>query len=106
MSKLQNMNPKTPQEYEDFADTLGEHCQKFNQEILFKDFVKKLVEDLCESLPPEKITDISNHVHRFQQTRIREEKSGNVTYHLRQPQVGGESDDDDIGQTNLYDDFM
>lgn len=100
------MNPKTPQEYEDFADTLGEHCQKFSEVIQFKDFVKKLIDDLCENLPPEKIMHISNHVHRFQQTRSREEKSGNINYHLRQPQVGGESDDDDFGQTSVYDDFM
>lgn len=108
MSKLQNMNPKTPQEYEDFADTLGEHCQKFSEKIIFKDFMKRLLSDLCEGLPPNKITEISNHVHRLQQTRAREEKSGNITYHLRQQKEGGDDDldDDDLGQTNLYDDFM
>ncbi|KAK8860692.1 hypothetical protein M9Y10_012357 [Tritrichomonas musculus] len=108
MSKLQKMEPKTPQEYEDFADTLGEHCQKFSDKLPYKDFVKNLIDALCESLPPEKITEIGNHVHRFQQTRSREEKSGDVQYHLRQAPADGDSegDDDDLGQTNLYDDFM
>lgn len=107
MSRLQSMQPTTAKQYEDFADTLGEHCQSFHTNLYYKTFVQELIEKLCDDLPPAKLLDITNHIHRFAQTRAKEEKAGDVQYHLRQPvdDAQDNSSDDDT-QTGLYDDFM
>ena len=101
-SRLQKMMPKNRSEFEDFADTLGEHCQQFCEHIQYKKFVEELISDLCQELPPEKITEISAHVKRLAQNRKKQEKSGNIEYHLKQPDEET-PERDDLG---LYDDFM
>ncbi|OHT03587.1 hypothetical protein TRFO_29022 [Tritrichomonas foetus] len=105
-TKLMTMVPKNRAEYEDFADTLGEHCQKFNDHIHYKQFVQDLIDSLCESLPADKIDEIGNHVKRMADTRKKEEKTGNINYHLRQGVEDDFEGNDSDGMTDLYDDFM
>jgi hypothetical protein len=103
-SQLAGMKPRTADELQGFAYSLGEHTRKFNDNIQYKTFVQELVEALTVGLKPDQFNEICKHIDRLATQRAKEERSGNVTHVL--PQGGGDDSDDGAADQGLYDDFM
>ena len=103
-SRLQKMNPKTLDDLQDFAYTLGEHCQDFDNHIQYKSFVEGLIGELVSTLKKEELESVRKHVDLLATKRAKEEKTGNVSHFLEAKKEGSDSDDDD--GMGVYDDFM
>jgi hypothetical protein len=95
--------PTTPGDLQTFAYTLGEHTKKFSGYVQYKTFVKELLEQLTKDLKPNQLNEIYIYIDRLTQQRAQEEKTGNGTYVLNQPD-GDDSDDQD--PAGLYDDSL
>jgi hypothetical protein len=99
-SQFAGMKPRTADELQEFASSLGEHTRKFSDDIQYKTFVQELVEVLMVGLKPDHLNEICKHVDLLETQRAKEEQSGNFTHGL--PQGGGDDSDDGGADQGLY----
>lgn len=102
--------PKTLQEFQDFAYSLGEHTQTFSDDVQYKTFIQNLLKDLMKGLTWEESNKILVHLNQLKTERAKQEKAGDVVHFLKNKEGSGSDDESDDsfgeGPNDLYSDFM
>ena len=109
--QMSKANPKTLQDFEDFAYALGEHAQSFSNDVQYKQFVQDLLQDLMKDLTPDERKKVLEHIDKLSKERAKEGKNAKHEHFLKSKKDTSDEDDADSdgyedGPNDLYSDFM